>query len=158
MGYEKFYQLVNVAQPAAGLGLRRKIPGETWERFIFGRVTLTTGAAVANRLPFLDFLDGDGNTIARWMTQNAQAASVTTGYTFAIGGNSAFSGTPTEQGVEVADALLYPGFSLLFGCVGIQAADQFSSAALYVCRYPSGDWAESPGATPYGPHPYVSGT
>lgn len=155
MGYEEFYQLEPIAKPAAGNGMARKIPGETWEKLLFARTTFTSSVAVANRLVFMDFLDGDGNTIGRFQSNSAQAASLTTGYTFGVQLSSTAVGGTSEVDVAIPDAILYPGFSVSFGAFAIQAADQFGTASLYVCRYPSGEWADSPGATPYRPEVIV---
>jgi hypothetical protein len=53
-----------IPTPAAGATVAaRKVPGETWERVLVARATLTTDATVGLRLPRFEVLDQGGATI-----------------------------------------------------------------------------------------------
>lgn len=151
MGYQDFYQLIPIPNPGAGQGATYKIPGETWVRVLVAHAKLVTSAAVANRIAVLEYQDGDGNPFARWSSSSAQAASLTGSYTWSPDAGTTDVGGVPDQQINCSGAILYPGYSIRFSAFALDAADQFSQLSLYVCRYPSGEWASSPGATPYSP-------
>lgn len=151
MGYEDFYQIFPIASPAAGSPVNHRVPGETWEQVKLAHVQFVTSAAVANRQVFLDYLDGDANVFARFEFVFNQAASQTLTYTWCdqYGAGVTPAGADATTGLHAV--MMPPGTTVRISAKNIDVADQFSQASLYLCRYPSGDWAESPGATPYRP-------
>lgn len=151
MGYEDWYQLIDITAPAAGAAVKRKVPGETWERPISFRYKLVTSAVVKNRFPAVTFLDGDGNSFLHVESNVAVPASTTAFLNFFVdcGGNAFPNGG--EGFAVLPEIMMAPGFALQADVTSIDAGDQISGVRLYVCRYPSGEWASSPGSVPYSP-------
>lgn len=150
-GREGYWELLEQRNPAAGSAFIFQIPGETWVRLSVVRFTLTTSAAVANRYASVDIRDGDQSVIARFMSPNALAASLTRGYTFIpeFGGFTSSAGN--EEIGPLTDAWLFPGSSVRITAANLDAADQISGAFLYTYRAPSGKMPTAEGARPWSP-------
>lgn len=155
MGYESWFESVNLKAPAAGGILTRAIPGEVFERPVSIRFRVTTSAAVANRFPAVVFLDGDNNTIMRVESTAAVVASSSAAFTFAVGMGANNFRASGEQYAPLPDMLLPAGFKVRIDVVAIDAADQISSAFYFARRYPTSEWSPSDGATPYSPETAV---
>lgn len=151
MGYEDWTQLLPLPNPAAGASLVRKVPGETFEQPISFRYTLATSAVAANRFPGISFLDGDGATFLHVQSSVAVLASSTVNMNFFVtAGVMSFAASGDNIAV-LPGILMPPGFQLRADVANIDAGDQISAAKLYVCRFPSAQWAASLGAVPYSP-------
>lgn len=151
MGYESYRELIRPLPPAAGTDFVYRIPGEVYSSIEIVKFTLTTSAAVANRVPGITYQDGDGNDFAQIYSSNTVVASSTITTTLS---DSLCSDNYTASGASkgcIPHVLLPPGFKIRLDVVGIQAGDQISNVSIFVCRYPSGEWAESTGAVPYSP-------
>lgn len=151
MEYEEFYQLITVPNPGAGNSVFYKIPGETWTLVRFAHVVLTTSATVANRTPYLDYLNGDGLTCGRFECGSNQAASLAQHVTWGGALSTTPPGGTPDQQASLESVMLPPGFAVQISALNLQAGDAFTNAFLYVCRAPSAEWAQSPGAVPYSP-------
>lgn len=151
MGYEDWLQLIALTDPAAGLPIKRKVPGETYEMPVSLRYKLVTSAVVKNRFPAVTFQDGDGNSFLHVESNVAVPASTTAFLNFFIycGGNAFPNGG--EGFASLPTILMPPGFALQADVTSIDPGDQLSGGRLFVRRYPSGEWVSSPGAVPYSP-------
>lgn len=151
MGYEEWFQLVPIADPAATTSVTRKVPGETWERVITFRYKLVTSANVGSRFPAMSILDGDGNIIIHVESNVAVGASSTSIQNFYVGAAGGGFVATGDSFAPIPDMMLAPGFQVQGSVTQMLAGDQISLSKLYLCRYPSGEWASSPGSVPYSP-------
>lgn len=142
---------VRVPQPAAGANATRRVQGETFERLEIVRCTLVASGAAANRFVAVDYLDGDDTVIARVQSGTAVTAGLTTAFTFGKDVSIALNSGTSEQLLPLIGSVLPPGFKVRINVVNRDVADQLSSIVFHVCRYPSGLWVPSGGASPYEP-------
>jgi hypothetical protein len=120
-----------VANPGAGADWTFTAPGTTQVRIIGTSATLTTSAAVANRVPELIFDDGAAPPFA-FGTPNQ---SVPASQTVKVGGTNA----PMGAAANVADVMvsipqgiiLRPGSRISSNTINIQGADQWSNIRVY---------------------------
>lgn len=151
MGYESWFQAVPVVTPVAGSPFVRKVPGETFERPVSLRYTLTTSAFVANRFPGLDITDGDDNILIRVLSSAGIPASTQTDLNFFLDSGSANIRNNGSQWYPMPKLLLPPGFKIKTPVLNLDPADTITTVQLFVQRYPSSEWASSPGSSPYSP-------
>lgn len=151
MGYESWFELVSPKDPAAGASVVHAVPGETFERPVSFRYKLVTSAAVGSRFPAMSFLDGDGNIIIHVETNVAVAASSTAIMNFFTNAGSTLFVSTGDNFAPLPDIMLPPGFKVRGDVTQMLAGDQISLTKLYVRRYPSAEWASSPGSSPYSP-------
>lgn len=151
MGYEEWFQLVTVPDPAAGQPVTRKTPGEVFERVTTFRYKFVTSAAAGSRFPAMSILDGDGTIIIHVESNVAVGPGATGFMNFFVGAGAAVYVSSGDNTAPIPDFMMAPGFQIQGSITQQLAGDQISGARLYVCRYPSGDWASSPGSTPYSP-------
>lgn len=151
MGYESWYELKALTDPAVGAVLKRKVPGETYEQPVSFRYKLVTSAVVKNRFAAVTFLDGDGASFLHVESNVAIPASTTSFLNFFINcGGNAFPNSG-EGFAVLPQILMPPGFSLQADVTGIDPGDAITGGRLFVRRYPSSKWSSSPGAVPYSP-------
>lgn len=151
MGYDDWYQLVTVPDPAAGASVIHKVPGETFERPVTFRYKFVASAVVGSRFPAMSILDGDGNIIIHVESNVAVGASSTSFMNFFVGAGGAVYVSSGDNTAPLPDMVLPPGFQVVGSVTQQLGGDQISAAKLFVCRYPSGHWASSPGSSPYSP-------
>lgn len=135
-----FYELLRlrlirtllVANPAAGAEIVALVPGGvSWEVLAL-RATLTTSAAVANRLPVLQLRDTDGKVAYEFPGAAVQAASLAVSYSWSAGygTSTAVSGQqlpmPAPAPVVLAGGVVRTVTTLL------DVADQWSAVVLTV--------------------------
>lgn len=141
-------QWIDIPAPAVGQTTLYTVPGETYMGLKSARATLVASGAVANRLPGLAVLNGDGSPVFAVVSPTAVTAGVTRRtYWNADAGGVVTSGSGDEV-LPFADTLWPPGFQFRFTVAAIDAADQLSALGIYVYRVPSRLWAPSPGSAP----------
>lgn len=151
MGYESWFELIRLTDPAVGAVLTRRVPGETYEMPQSFRFKLVTSAVVKNRFPAVTFLDGDGSSFLHVESNVAIPASTTAFLNFFINcGGNAFPNSG-EGFASLPAILMPPGTKLQADVTGIDPGDAISGGRLFVRRYPSSEWSSSPGAVPYSP-------
>jgi hypothetical protein len=127
--WRRFYKSVVVPNPAAGADWSVTVPAsEVWS-LVTITATLTTSAAVANRLPSLVVTDGNVR-YARMSAVNTQAASLTSIATWGPYGQSGQTGTVVRGILPVA--ALGPGETIGSLTDLIDVADQWSAIVLRV--------------------------
>lgn len=151
MGYDEWNELITVADPAAGASVTHKVPGQVFERVVTFRYKLVTSAVVGSRFPAMSILDGDGNTVIHVESNVAVGASATSFMNFFVGAGAAVYVSSGDNTAAIPDMMLPPGFQVQGSVTQQLGGDQISLARLFVCRYPSGLWASSPGSSPYSP-------
>lgn len=150
------------AAPAAGADITVTVPsGQTWTLQSFD-ASLTTSAAVANRVVAVVIDDGT-NVLYRWVAGLNQTASQTLEYAGAVGGVDV-GGTARNNVVTfpLAGITLPAGYRIRTITTAIQAGDQWTAARLgYLSQGPNGAHAVTvvtgqPGTAPTaGPTMYV---
>lgn len=151
MGYDEWYELVTIKDPAVGSSVTRKVPGETFERPVTFRYKLVTSAVVGSRFPAMSILDGDGTTVIHVESNVAVGAGSTSFMNFFVGAGGAVYVSSGDNTAPMPDIVLPPGFQVQGSVTQQLGGDQISLARLYICRYPSSKWASSPGSSPYSP-------
>ncbi|SRR6266542_2963379 len=120
------YRVFTIAQPAAGAGFAFTVDSLGWLQILAIRFSLTTDATVINRVPRIDYRDGDGNDLARFPVSagipagNAAFCSFISDYFPATVITSASSST------ALVGWLLMSGWVVAGTVYNIQAADQIS--------------------------------
>lgn len=136
---EAFVDYLDVASPAAGANASVVVPGQFGFRVLAALATLTTGAAVANRLVSLDVINANSTTRLR----NPMPATIpanTSNHRF-VWSSAWQAGADITNGPQVAPVheLLVPAaWSVQFTVDTIQAADQLSALSLVVLKVPTG--------------------
>lgn len=141
-----FPQLKVLGTPAAGAGVTYSIAGSGWESVRAVAFTLATSAAVANRVPRLRYLDGDGVPFAGSSVSTAQAASTTVAYNFMVGIGQVVGVAGAQAAYFLPDIFLGPGWSLELSIVTVDVADQLSNLRVYTETFPTGPTGPPEGA------------
>lgn len=121
--------------PGAGAEISEAVPaGARWKLLSFF-ATLTTAAAVANRVPML-IIDDGAHTLMESSQMGQQAASLAWDYVWAPGDQSQASGNRllVTSGLQ-HEVWLGAGFRIRTNTSGIQAADQWSAVQYEVLEW-----------------------
>lgn len=125
-------RVVNVANPAAGADWSVAVPSGVMWRLTTGVATLTTSAAVANRLPGLSFVTSDG-MIYRSPDDNAIGANVVANRVYVCNGvNAQTVNNNSWSEVAVPDMWIPSGTLISSNTTAIDVADQWSNIHLFV--------------------------
>jgi len=124
--------VVSLPSPAAGQGFTRAISGaDTW-RVVTIAFRLVASNAPANRIPAVMFLDANGFAFVTVGAPFAQAATLTTDYTFGIGLQQFGAAGAAAVGGPLPDVELDRTTSIHLDIAAVQAADQVSRVRLFV--------------------------
>ena len=130
------YRIFTVPNPAAGAGFSFTVDSLGWLQILAIRFALTTDVNVANRMPRIEYRDGDGNDLLRQTCVSPVAASLGATISF-ISGYPAFSApTPTAHIAPLVDWPLMVGWSVFCNLTNGQVGDQISAI-----RVTAIDWA-----------------
>jgi len=129
---ESFVKIVKGSSPSVGAELTLTIPGDQlWALRAF-RCTLTTSAAVVNRLVTV-FVDDGSTEYLRTTLDAAIVASTTAAVQFFAGAGTAYQNGATNIGpLPAPEALLWPGSRIRTVTAAIDAGDQYSAIVAYV--------------------------
>jgi hypothetical protein len=144
-------ELITPANPAAGAIFTRRVPGETYERYLSIEAKFVTSAAVANRLPFVAYTNGDGVETYRAIGGAVLAAGTTLTMTWS---QELDTNAPASAGFmagPLRDVDLPPGWHVVVGLTNIDAADQISLIQLWTRRTPTGPMQYAAGAHAFDP-------
>jgi len=133
------YQVVPLDAPAAGQGFTFPIGGAVEVEVLSAAFTFTAAAAVANRRPFIEFVDTFGNTFYRAAPSVTIAATFATVVSFGVGTNEYGTASGPSMGVPIPALRLYNGLAVIGGADAIQGADTFTNIVLYVRQWPVRD-------------------
>lgn len=125
-------QVVLVPNPAAGAGFTWKPSGAEFTRIRAVCFQLVTSSAVANRIVYLDLVDGSGAKIARSSAGFNQTASLTSVYTFAVGINTYGANAAASIGSGLPEIWLRNGCEISVGITAVDTADQVSAIRVTV--------------------------
>lgn len=119
-------RIIQGTTPAAGAEISETVPASAKWRVASIRFSLTTSAAVANRVVNVAFDDGSGFIFAATGVTFNQTASLTFVYNFAQG-YAGVTGAGTPAAVQLPSPMFLPQFfRFRTQTVGIQAADQYT--------------------------------
>ena len=128
-------EVIKPANPAAGVTFTRKVPGETWERYLSVTFTLTTSAVVANRTVQIRLLDHDGSIVASISGGGTVVAGSTLNVraTVGLGYSDNNASGHTDQGLW--DLLAQSGFQLNINVQGMDAGDTLTNIVILAQRF-----------------------
>ena len=135
-------QIVTVSSPAAGAGQTFKYAGSEFWRVRAVSFQLVTSATVANRIVYLDMLDGDGKRLGRFSSGYTQTASLTSVYTFGVGMNVYGANAAASIGAPLPDLWLRKGCELSIGVTAIDTTDQLSVIRVTLDQVFAGSYAD----------------
>lgn len=151
MGYETWRELLRPELPAAGSPFTFKVGSKTYDMVITAQGKFTTSAVVANRTPYLAYLDGDGREFARFSSGVVIAASDSTTETWGISFGTLVTSGPGFTTAGLTGVLLPPGYELQLGMGNMDVGDTITDVSLWVHRAPTGEVGQPTGARPYAP-------
>lgn len=123
------FNVTKPADPSSSADITVTVPLEEQWRLLVAKVTLTAGAAVANRELFLHVEDDGGFTIYRMSTGQLVTAGNSLVCSFAAGvGAIVLSAVGTVVDVPLPELYLLPSWVARFTFTNKQAADRLSSA------------------------------
>lgn len=149
-------EIVRPGQPSAGAAFTRRVDGRAYEQVVSVRATVTTSAVVANRVPTVEFADGDGTVFASFRSATVIAAGTTDTVQWAYTGDHEATGDNAAGFDPLPGILLPSGYRINVTLSNLDAADQISDLALMILFRPTGPMAEPDGARPYSPQPTVA--
>src|SRR6266542_935387 len=120
------YRVFTIAQPAAGAGFSFTVDSLGWLQVLAIRYAFLTDATVINRVPRIEYRDGDGNDLLRMpigvviQATTGAVLSFISDYGITTGVTSASNSSP------LVGWLLMPGWSVAAVIANMQAADQIS--------------------------------
>jgi hypothetical protein len=120
-------QVVSIGSPAAGAGASYTYSIAEYHMLRSLCFQVVTSAAVANRVVYLDLIDGAGNRISRSSAGFNQTASLTTIYTFAAGIAAYGANAAASIGAPIPEVWLHPGAKFTIGVTAIDTGDQVSA-------------------------------
>ena len=141
-----YSEAVHIPAPAAGAVATYRVAGGDFERLRTISFQLVTAAAAANRIATVSILDQDAAVIARVAAPFLLTAAHTGRFLFGIGVQQAGVNDGATINGLLPELFLQPGWSVVIGVTGVQAADQLSGIVLYRERFPTG-----PEGYEYGP-------
>lgn len=131
--------LIRPANPAAGVGFMRVIPGEAWERLRSIRFIYTASAVVATRFCFFQTRDQDGAVIHNQQITGGIAAGTTIEVNAAPGVTSAL-GTSVISCASIPDIVLRSRYQYGIAVLSMDAGDTITAITLHV-RHIKSDFA-----------------
>lgn len=151
MGYESWSELVTVATPAAGAAATLTVPSDWYLELMIVRARLTTSAAVANRVPFLEYQNSDGTAFADFNSGQTIPASGAQIITWSAPHGQVVTTGNFHVNSGMQPIMLPPGFKLSISADALDPADQWDRVTLWCRKYPTGEVGEPYGARPYRP-------
>lgn len=151
MSLTSWDELITPAAPAAGATLTVLVPGHTFERFLSVRFRLVASVAVANRVPFVAYTNGDGVEFYRTVGGAPVTAGLTVDATFSRDLDTNAQVTAGAIDGPLRDEELPAGYHLVVGATALDAADQISLVQLWTRRTPTGPMEYAAGARAIDP-------
>jgi hypothetical protein len=137
----QYGQIVALQSPAVASGFSYTYSVSEYWRLNSLCFQLVTDANAANRVVYLDLIDGAGNKIGRYSSGFTQTATLTTVYTFATQIGAYGANAAASIGSPVSKVWLHPGAKLTVGITNVQAGDQISAINLTVDQVYGGSYA-----------------
>jgi hypothetical protein len=128
--------VISLPQPAAGGGFTFHPAGAVVTEILAVTFRLVTAVAVANRIPFVEWRTSDGIPFAIAGAPFAQAASLTSDYSFSVGAMQFGASGAARVGGPLPRLLLDNTVTVVVGVTAVAAADQVSRVALAVREWP----------------------
>lgn len=127
----KNYRIIPQPQPAAGVDAIAKVPPTNRWRVFSLAATLTTSAAIFDRVPHLIIKDDQGNTVYNFPSFGNQVAGTTGIYSAGLATVAASFDGATQLVLPI-DYKLLQNWSIGFATTNLQPADQWTGFALLV--------------------------
>jgi hypothetical protein len=128
-------EVIGVPSAAAGQPLTYTVPGAVEVAVLSVSFTFTAGAAVANRVPFVRFLDQSGVAFCDVGVPFVLVATNAARVTFGVGVQQFGANSAARMGAGIPSMRLADGLQVQLGATGIQAADTITAARLFVRQW-----------------------
>lgn len=149
-GTDPYYDLTPIKAPAAGGGVKFRIPSDWYMKPVMLTAVFTASGVVASRGIALQYQDGDGNVYGQFDQLTIVTAGLAGRFTWAINVDTATIDPAKGPGVRsVPDILMPSGHQLALTASNEDAGDQFSALFLWAQKFPTGPMEPARGATPY---------
>lgn len=128
----RLLRTIAVASPAAGAEIVALVPGGVFWEVIALRATLTTSAAVANRLPVLQLRDTDSRIAYEFPGAAVQAASLAVSYSWSSGYGTSTAVSGQQLPLPAPAPVVLAGGTVRTVTTLLDVADQWSAVVLTV--------------------------
>ncbi len=129
------HEPIALANPAAGQPLTYVVPGAVEVEVLAVSFTFTAAAAVANRVPFVRFLDTSGVAVADVAAPFLLVATNVARVTFGVGVQQFGANSAVRIGAGIPALRLGDGMRVQLGATAIAAADTITAARLFVRQW-----------------------
>lgn len=138
-GYgQGFYEILQVANPGAGLEATLTTPQNAVSRLVSVAFTLTTTAVVANRVVTIEYQDGNGSVFIRAGAAVAVVQSSTQEFSGQMGGGAASWSANTPVFFSLPNVFLEPGRVVVIDVDSIDVGDTLTAIFCGWERFPTG--------------------
>lgn len=131
-------EIFNPPPPAPGQDFQRKIPGETFEQFLFGRFLFVSSAAAGNRLIQFTIVDANNGFVGQFPALNTQGPGIAGGYNIVTGAGIPYATAFNVQIIPIPPILLTPGMVISVDIAGVAAGDAITLCSFAMLRIPTG--------------------
>jgi hypothetical protein len=128
--------VISLPQPAAGGGFTFRPAGAVVTEIVAVTFRLVTAVAVANRIPAVEWRTSDGIPFALVGAPFAQAANLTTDYSFAADSAQFGAASAARVGGPLPCLHLDNTMTVVIGVTAVAVGDQMSRVALAVREWP----------------------
>jgi hypothetical protein len=129
------HEPISMGSPPAGQPLTRAVPGAIeWEIQSIS-FTYTASAGVANRIPFVQFLDTGGGIVCEVATPFLLVANNAARVTFGVGVQQFGANSAVRIGAGIPLLRLGDGMRVRLGATAQQAADTITGARMFVRQW-----------------------
>lgn len=130
-------QPIYVPAPAAGANWSHKVDGRYFERLLTVTFVVATDAVVANRVPLVQLLDGNGTVVTAVPAGGTVVASSSLQSYLAVN-NPVLAGAASGGSFGfLPDLLVPPDWTWRSQVAGLDVADQISGVVLLVQQFPN---------------------
>lgn len=133
------YEPITVASPVAGAGFTHPVPGSVVQLVRSVSFVLVNFAAAANRLPRLEYLNGNGDVFAAVAAPFVTTTGKTARFTFAVGIQQFGANDAAQIGAPIPAYMLQDGLAVRVVVGAMNAGDQLSAISLFVDQWPVRD-------------------
>jgi hypothetical protein len=129
------HEAVGLSSPSAGQPLVHVVPGTVEQALLAVSFTFTAAAAVANRVPFIEFFDQSGTAFASIATPFLLVATNVARVTFAVDCNQFGANSAARIGAPIPELRLGDGLAWQVGATAMAGADTITAARAFVRQW-----------------------
>lgn len=126
---------ISLGSPAAGQPLNYTPPRSVEQAVLAVSFTYTCSAGVANRVPFVRFVDQSGVAFCEVATPFLLVATNAARVTFGVGMQQFGANSAARLGAGIPELRLGDGLAVQLGATAMAAADTITNARLFVAQW-----------------------